>query len=66
MITISVSADAFAAITSTLPKGETAVSHPDGKGGFLVTLDPAVLARLKALRGKGEFYSDVILRLANG
>jgi hypothetical protein len=29
-----------------------------------VWLDPCVLARLRFLRGPGESYSDVILRLA--
>jgi predicted CopG family antitoxin len=31
-----------------------------------IWLDPGVLAKLKALRGPGESYSDVILRLAKG
>jgi predicted CopG family antitoxin len=30
----------------------------------MVWLDPAIVARLKAMRGPGESYSDVILRLA--
>jgi hypothetical protein len=34
------------------------------KGERLIWLDPAVLARLKAMRGPGESYSDVILRIA--
>jgi hypothetical protein len=29
-----------------------------------IWLDPGILARLKALRGPGESYGDVILRLA--
>jgi hypothetical protein len=29
-------------------------------------LDPGVLAQLKALRGPGESYSDIILRVAKG
>jgi hypothetical protein len=32
--------------------------------GDLVTLPHAVLARLKGMRGRGESYSDVILRIA--
>ena len=39
---------------------------PDGKGGFLIVLPADVLNRLKAMRGPGESYSDVILRLARG
>jgi hypothetical protein len=31
-----------------------------------IWLDPGVLARLKALRGPGESYSGVIIRLAKG
>ena len=31
-----------------------------------IWLDPGVLAKLKALRGPGESYSDVILRVAKG
>jgi hypothetical protein len=35
-------------------------------GGVHIWLDPGVLAKLRALRGPGESYSDVILRLAKG
>jgi predicted CopG family antitoxin len=35
-------------------------------GRVHIWLDPGVLAKLKALRGPGESYSDVILRLAKG
>jgi hypothetical protein len=66
VVTISITAEAFVAILSTLPEGYAGVPRPDGKGGYLVTLDPAVLARLEALRAPGESYSDVILRLAKG
>jgi len=34
------------------------------KGERLVRLESAVVDRLKAMRGPGESYSDVILRLA--
>jgi hypothetical protein len=33
-------------------------------GDIYIWLDPGVVAKLKALRGPGESYSDVILRLA--
>jgi CubicO group peptidase (beta-lactamase class C family) len=36
------------------------------KGERLIWLDSAVVARLRSLRGPGESYSDVILRLAGG
>jgi hypothetical protein len=34
------------------------------KGERLIWLDRAVVDRLRAMRGEGESYSDVILRLA--
>jgi hypothetical protein len=64
MVTISITAEAFQAIKATLAKGSTADAHSDGKGGYLIVLPHAVLDRLKALRGSGESYSDVVLRLA--
>jgi hypothetical protein len=66
VITISITPAAFAAIGATLPKGFTANGRPDGKGGYLVTLDRHVVERLAAMRGRRESYSDVILRLAKG
>jgi hypothetical protein len=35
-----------------------------GSGGFYVTLPHSVIDGLAAMRGSGESYSDVILRLA--
>jgi hypothetical protein len=35
-------------------------------GSVHIWLDPGILAKLKALRGPRESYSDVILRLAKG
>jgi hypothetical protein len=64
MVTISITAVAFAAIETTLPKGSKVEARPDGKGGLLVTLDRLTLDRLKAMCGTGESYSDVILRVA--
>jgi hypothetical protein len=66
MITISITADAFAAIASTLPRGSTADAREDGKSGDLVTLERRILDRLPAMRRPGESYSDVILSLAKG
>jgi hypothetical protein len=43
------------------PKGAVSL---DGKGGYLVTLGRRVVDQLKAVRGPGESYSDVTLRLA--
>ena len=65
VVTISITADAYAAIEKTLPKGAEAwPAQPDGRGGVRLTLDRKTLDRLTALRGPGESYSDVILRLA--
>ena len=36
----------------------------DERGERLIWLDHAVVARLRAMRGPGESYSDVILRIA--
>ena len=35
-------------------------------GDIYIWLDPGVVAKLKALRGPGESYSDVIVRVAAG
>jgi len=66
VVTISITAEALSAIAATLPDNREAERRPDGKGGFLVTLDHRLLDRLKAMRGPGESYSDVIIRLARG
>src|SRR3984957_16265297 len=36
------------------------------KGEHLIWLEPSVVDRLRSMRGPGESYSDVILRLAGG
>ena len=64
MVTISITAEAYAAIRATVPKGVRAEPRLDEGGGFKITLDRHTLDRLAALRGPGESYSDVILRLA--
>jgi hypothetical protein len=64
LVTISISAEALAAIAATLPEGREAERRPDGKGGFFITLPHDVLNKLNYVRGPGESYSDVILRLA--
>jgi hypothetical protein len=65
MVKIQISAQAFAAIASTLPLGTVAVEPeraPDGAVGLW--LDHATLAKLNRARGPGESYSDAILALA--
>ncbi|MGA8586291.1 MAG: hypothetical protein WB715_21080 [Roseiarcus sp.] len=67
MIRISINAAAFEAIATTMPLGSVSFEPQLGtKGERQIWLDPGVVARLKALSGKGESYSDVILRLATG
>ena len=66
MIRIAISQAAFDAIAATLPFGNVNFENKaNEKGQRLIWLDPAVVARLWAMRGPGESYSDVILRLAN-
>jgi hypothetical protein len=63
VIRIAISAAALEAIEATLPVGFE--REPDDNGERLIWLEPHILAKLKALRGPGESYSDVILRIAN-
>ena len=47
--------------------GEPLASSGSAENGDVyIWLDPRVLAKLKALRGPGESYSDVIVRVAKG
>jgi hypothetical protein len=64
MIRIAITSAAFDAIAATLPLGSVGFEPADTKGERMVWLDPPIVARLKAMRGPGESYSDVILRLA--
>jgi hypothetical protein len=64
MIRIAITAEAFEAITTTLPLGSVGFeTEVDAKGERLVWVETAVADRLTALRQPGESYSDVILRL---
>ena len=56
---------ALAAIAATLALGTVAVESQRAQDGSVhIWLDPGDLTKLKALRGPGESYSDVILRTA--
>jgi hypothetical protein len=67
MIRIAITPAAFEAIAAALVLGTVAVEpERDQDGGVHIWLDPGVVAKLKALRGPGESYSDVILRVAKG
>ena len=65
MIRIAITQAAFDAIAATLVLGSTGYENAvNEKGERLIWLDRAVVDRLRALRGPGESYSDVILRTA--
>jgi hypothetical protein len=64
MIRLSITPAAFEAIAATLPLGSVGYERaPNAKGERLIWLEAAVVDRLTAMRGPGESYSDVILRL---
>jgi hypothetical protein len=65
MIRISITPAAFDAIADTLPLGSVAAEpEVNDKDERLVWLDVGLANRLRAMRGPGKSYSDVILRLA--
>ena len=67
MIRIAISQAAFEAIARTLPFGDVSFENQiDEHGQRLIWLPRDVLDRLRRLRGPGESYSDVILRVAAG
>jgi hypothetical protein len=66
MVRIAITQAAFDAIAKTLPLGSVGYENKvNEKGERLIWLDPSVIDRLRSLRGPGESYSDVILRLAS-
>jgi hypothetical protein len=65
MVRIAISQAAFDAIAKTLPLGPVGYENATNeKGERLVWLDRAVVDRLRHLRGPGERYSDVVIRVA--
>jgi hypothetical protein len=65
VVRIAISQAAFEAIAKTLPFGSVGYENAvNERGERLIWLEPRVVDRLRALRGRGESYSDVILRLA--
>jgi hypothetical protein len=65
MIRIAITIEAFEAISATLPVGSVMYEpQTNANGKRLIWLERKVLDQLDAMRGKGESYSDVILRLA--
>ena len=66
MVTLSITAEAFAAMDATWLRGLKPEGQPDRKGGYLLVVPHATLNRLAQLRRPGDSYSDVILRVAKG
>ena len=66
MIRISITAAAFEAIAASMPSSVGVEQKRAANGDYHIWLEPRFVARLRALRGPGESYSDVILRLASG
>jgi hypothetical protein len=62
MVSISITVVAYEAIRSTFLDLPGTPPGPDGM--IKIWLDPKFADRLAAMRGQGESYSDVILRLA--
>jgi hypothetical protein len=64
MIRIAISQAAFDALAATMQLGSVGYENAtDAHGNRLIWLAPEVVARLRAIRGPGESYSDVIMRL---
>jgi hypothetical protein len=65
VIRIAITAEAFDAIAATLPLGTVSFENKTNeRGERLVWLEPRMVDKLRAMRGPGESYSDVILRMA--
>ena len=64
MIRIAISQEA-STICATLPFGSVSYENATNeRGERLIWLEPDVVARLRLLRGPGESFSDVVLRIA--
>jgi hypothetical protein len=66
MIRIAITEAAFAAVAATLSLARGCEPEVDATGERLLWVDQAVADRLSAIRGPGESYSDLILRLIAG
>ena len=62
MIRITITAAAFDAVVATLLLGR--VGYENATSERYIWLEPYVVDRLDQLRGPGESYSDVIMRVA--
>jgi hypothetical protein len=67
MVRIAISQAAFDASAATLPLGSVGYENATNEQGQrLIWLDRAVVDRLRAMRGPGESYSDVIFGSRGG
>jgi hypothetical protein len=65
MIRIAITATAYDAIAASLPLGSVGYENATtARGERLIWLERSVIDRLRSLRGPGESFSDVILRMA--
>jgi hypothetical protein len=69
MVRIAITIEAFDAIASTLKLGTIAFElafeqELNANGQIYVRVTPSAADRLTAMRGPGESYSDLILRIA--
>jgi hypothetical protein len=65
MIKIAISQGAFEAIAATLSLGSVGYENEiNERGERLIWLAPTVVEHLRAMRGPGDDFLDVILRIA--
>jgi hypothetical protein len=65
VIRIAISVEAFDAIARTMPLGSVGFeAEASERGERTVWLEEVWVDRLGAMRGPGESYSDVIMRIA--
>jgi hypothetical protein len=64
VVRIAITVEAFDAIAKTLPLGSVGYeSATNERAERLIWIEDAMMDRLGAMRGPGESYSDVIMRL---
>jgi hypothetical protein len=63
MIRVAPTDTAYDAIASTLPKGAARWPMQRDRGQCFIQVEAAMVDRMRAMRGPGECYSEVILRL---
>ena len=64
MIRIEISAAAYAVLAAGVAEHSRLPAQESPAGGFYLWLDKVTLNKLKASRGRGEGYSEAIIRLA--